>query len=122
MKRILLIEDELILSSALLHKFSKSNKYHVDICYSNPLLKKLLAGKFNYDFVVLDSVLPFANSIELLKSPKLKTTKIIFVSKNPSLKQKDQVLSHGVSHYLELFPYSLSSYLDLVYKTIDHID
>ena len=68
--RILLIEDEVALSDALVQIFHK-HKYIVDACYDGESgLDNALSGI--YDMIVLDFMLPKMNGYEVLKEIRAK--------------------------------------------------
>ena len=80
--RILLVEDEVKLSAALVQIFHQ-NKYIVDACYDGESgLDNALSGI--YDMIVLDVMLPKMNGLDVLREirrNKLNTPVLLLTAK-----------------------------------------
>ncbi|MBR3268629.1 MAG: response regulator transcription factor [Oscillospiraceae bacterium] len=98
--RILLVEDEVALSDALVQIFHK-NKYIVDACYDGESgLDNALSGI--YDMIVLDFMLPKMNGYEVLKeirSKKIKTP-VIMLTARDTIADKVNCLDIGADDYM----------------------
>ncbi len=98
--RILLIEDEVALSDALVQIFHK-NKYIVDACYDGESgLDNALSGI--YDMIVLDFMLPKMNGYEVLKEIRAKkiTTPVMMLTARDTIADKVDCLDIGADDYM----------------------
>lgn len=98
--RILLVEDEVALSEALV-QILKKNNYTVDACYNGE--DGLSAAETGiYDVVVLDIMLPRKNGLDVLKIMRDEgvTTPVILLTAKSSLKDKALGFSLGADDYL----------------------
>lgn len=100
--RILLVEDNFILSNLIKHKLSA---FHVvDASYSLRKARYFLDTR-TYDFLILDLVLPDGNGYELrryLKENKI-VLPILFLTANLNFKQKIHCLSQGDDYLVKPF-------------------
>lgn len=98
--KILLIEDEKLLSKALT-KILTANNYSVDAAYNGPEgLSHLTLG--NYDIVILDIMLPEMDGITVLKEARKKgvNTPVIILSAKSDIKDKVLGLDSGANYFL----------------------
>jgi DNA-binding response OmpR family regulator len=98
--RLLLAEDELSLSKALVHILEK-NHYTVDPVYNGQdAYDYLLNG--NYDAVILDVMMPYIDGISLLKKIRNKgnTIPILILSAKSEIDDKVLGLDSGANDYL----------------------
>lgn len=98
--RILLVEDEVALSDALVQIFHK-NKYIVDACYDGESgLDNALSGI--YDMIVLDVMLPRMNGLEVLKEIRAKklTTPVLLLTAKDTVADKVSGLDVGADDYM----------------------
>ncbi len=98
--RILLIEDEVALSDALVQIFHK-HKYIVDACYDGESgLDNALSGI--YDMIVLDFMLPKLNGFEVLKEIRAKkmTTPVLMLTARDTVADKVNCLDIGADDYM----------------------
>ena len=98
--RILLIEDEVALSDALVQIFHK-HKYIVDACYDGESgLDNALSGI--YDMIVLDFMLPKMNGYEVLKEIRAKkmTTPVMMLTARDTIADKVNCLDIGADDYM----------------------
>lgn len=98
--RILLVEDEVALSDALVQIFQK-NKYIVDACYDGESgLDNALSGI--YDMIVLDVMLPRMNGLEVLKVIREKkiTTPVLLLTAKDTVADKVSGLDVGADDYM----------------------
>lgn len=98
--RILLIEDEIHLSEAIVHLL-KQQHFLVDANYDG------LEGYYNilsdrYDVVILDVMLPSMNGFDILKKVREEenTTPIIMLTARGELEDKLEGLNNGADDYL----------------------
>ncbi|MBQ8921410.1 MAG: response regulator transcription factor [Oscillospiraceae bacterium] len=98
--RILLIEDEVALSDALVQIFHK-HKYIVDACYDGESgLDNALSGI--YDMIVLDFMLPKMNGYEVLKEIRAQkmTTPVMMLTARDTIADKVNCLDIGADDYM----------------------
>jgi len=98
--RILLIEDEVALSDALVQIFHK-NKYIVDACYDGESgLDNALSGI--YDLIILDFMLPKMNGYEVLKEIRTQklTTPVMMLTARDTIADKVDCLDIGADDYM----------------------
>ena len=98
--RILLIEDELNLSEALIHVFKK-NKYEADAAYNGKTGEEMAMNEV-YDVIVLDRMLPERDGVTLLKNIRKKgiKTPVIFLTAKHTTQDKIEGLDAGADDYL----------------------
>jgi DNA-binding response OmpR family regulator len=108
--KILLIEDEVSLSDALLYILKKNN-YTVDTSYDG-LNGEEMAETGDYDIIVLDRMLPGKEGLEVLKSLRKKNvfTPVLFLTAKDSIKDRIQGLDSGADDYL-VKPFSKEEFL-----------
>lgn len=98
--RILLVEDEIGLSDALVQIFAK-NKYMTDACYDGVSgLDNALTGI--HDVIILDIMLPGMNGLEVLREirrNKLETPVILLTAKD-EISDKVTGLDYGADDYI----------------------
>ena len=98
--RILLVEDEVGLSDALVQILSR-NKYMVDACYDGVSgLDNALTGI--HDVIILDIMLPGMNGLEILREirrNKLDTPVILLTAKD-EISDKVTGLDYGADDYI----------------------
>ena len=98
--RILLVEDEIGLSDALVQIFHK-NKYIVDACYDGESgLDSSLSDI--YDIIVLDVMLPKINGLDVLRAIRSNhlTTPVLLLTARDSVADKVAGLDVGADDYL----------------------
>lgn len=98
--RILLVEDEVALSDALVQIFHK-NKYIVDACYDGESgLDNALSGI--YDMIVLDFMLPKMSGYDVLKELRAKkvTTPVMMLTARDTISDKVDCLDIGADDYM----------------------
>ncbi len=98
--RILLAEDEVALSGALVKIFER-NHYSVDAVYTGEdALTYLAAG--NYDVLVLDVMMPHTDGIEVLRTLRAKGDPIpvLILSARGETDDRVQGLDAGANYYL----------------------
>ena len=98
--RILLVEDEVSLSDALVQIFHK-NKYIVDACYDGESgLDNTLSGI--YDIIVLDLMLPKMNGLDVLREIRKNklTTPVLLLTARDSIADKVSGLDVGADDYM----------------------
>lgn len=98
--RILVVEDEVHLSEALVQILTK-NKYTADPVYDGVSgLDNALTGI--YDVIILDIMLPQMNGLEVLKHIRQQklTTPVILLTAKDEVSDKVKGLDHGADDYL----------------------
>ncbi len=98
--RILLVEDEVALSDALVQIFHK-NKYIVDACYDGESgLDNALSGI--YDIIVLDVMLPRMNGIDVLREIRRNklNTPVLLLTARDTVQDKVAGLDVGADDYM----------------------
>lgn len=98
--RILLVEDEVALSDALVQIFHK-NKYIVDACYDGESgLDNALSGI--YDMIVLDVMLPKMNGLDVLREIRRNkmTTPVLLLTAKDAISDKVAGLDVGADDYM----------------------
>lgn len=102
MKQILLVEDD-ALYSKILSYILENNGYDVE-CATNGLQAMQMVDDKNYDLVVTDILMPFANGLELLSkiktTPSSKSIKVIVMSLMEDDYYLSESLSRGADEYL----------------------
>lgn len=98
MKRILLVEDELILGDTILISLQKMGY----LCTWVKTLKdaKQRLDKEEYDGVVLDWNLPDGEGLALLKHPRRSLSMMLVLSSKSSVAERVQGLTRGADDYL----------------------
>lgn len=98
--RILLVEDELHLSEAIVHLLKKNN-YTVDACLDGEEgYDNIMSGI--YDIVILDVMLPSMNGFEILQKVREENNQvpIIMLTARTQTEDKVQGLDYGADDYL----------------------
>lgn len=98
--RILLVEDEVRLSQALVEIFQK-NRYGIDAVYTGPEgLKYAQSG--NYDAIILDIMLPGQDGISILKTLRedRNQTPVMLLTAKDEVHDKVKGLDCGADDYL----------------------
>ena len=98
--RILLVEDEVALSDALVQIFHK-NKYIVDACYDGESgLDNALSGI--YDIIVLDVMLPRMNGLDVLREIRKNklTMPVLLLTAKDTVQDKVSGLDVGADDYM----------------------
>ncbi|MCH5295055.1 MAG: response regulator transcription factor [Treponema sp.] len=98
--RILLVEDEVRLSQALVEIFQK-NRYGIDAVYTGPEgLKYAQSG--NYDAIILDIMLPGQDGISILKTLRedRNQTPVMLLTAKDEVQDKVKGLDCGADDYL----------------------
>lgn len=102
MKQILLVEDD-ALYSKILSYILENNGYNVE-CATNGIQAMRMVDDKNYDLVVTDILMPFANGLELLSkiktTPSSKSIKVIVMSLMEDEYYLSESLSRGADEYL----------------------
>jgi CheY-like chemotaxis protein len=102
MKQILLVEDD-ALYSKILSYILENNGYDVE-CATNGIQAMRMVDDKNYDLVVTDILMPFANGLELLSkiknTPSSKSIKVIVMSLMEDDYYLSESLSRGADEYL----------------------
>lgn len=98
--RLLLVEDEIRLSEALVY-ILKKNKYSVDAVYDG-IAGLEMAESGIYDVIILDRMLPGLNGIEILKSIRGAglTTPVLFLTAMDTISDRVLGLDNGADDYL----------------------
>lgn len=98
--RILLIEDEVNLSEALVYVLKK-NKYEADAAYDGKTGEEMAMNEV-YDVIVLDRMLPEQDGITLLKNIRNKgiKTPVIFLTAKHTTQDRIEGLDAGADDYL----------------------
>ena len=98
--RILLVEDEVRLSQALVEIFQK-NKYCVDAVYTGPEGLKYAQGGI-YDAIVLDIMLPGMDGITILRTlrEEKNDVPVLFLSAKDEIADKVKGLDCGADDYM----------------------
>ncbi|WP_333859976.1 response regulator transcription factor [Clostridium sp.] len=98
--RLLLIEDEIMLSEALVYIFKKNN-YTVDAAYDG-IKGQEMAESDIYDVIILDRMLPGKDGLEILKDIRNKGihTPVIILTAMDSISSRVEGLDQGADDYL----------------------
>ena len=98
--RILLIEDEVTLSEALVH-ILKKNKCEADVAYDGKTGEEMAMSDI-YDVIVLDRMLPERDGVTLLKNIRKKgvSTPVIFLTAKHTTQDRIEGLDAGADDYL----------------------
>lgn len=116
MPKILLVEDEIIISEPF-GMVLRLQKYDVDIA-SNGLEALEFCAKNTYDLILLDIMMPLCNGVEFLKQANLKktapNTKIIMMTNLSSGKEIDDALKLGAKKSLLKASVTPQKLIDLV--------
>ncbi len=108
--RILLVDDEVALSDALIQIFKK-NKYIVDVCYDGESALDYAMTDI-YDLIVLDVMLPKMNGLDVLQELRKEkiTTPVILLTARDSITDKVAGLDVGADDYITK-PFALEELL-----------
>lgn len=98
--RLLLVEDEIMLSDALVYILKKNN-YIVDAAYDGIEGDEMAQSQI-YDVIILDRMLPGKNGIDILKNiRKMKSeTPVIMLTAMDSIDNRVEGLDNGADDYL----------------------
>lgn len=98
--RLLLVEDEIMLSDALVYILKKNN-YMVDAAYDGIEGDEMAQSKI-YDIIILDRMLPGKNGIEILKDIRKKKieTPVIMLTAMDTIENRVEGLDNGADDYL----------------------
>lgn len=98
--RVLLVEDEKALATALSKLMSKNN-IAVDLAYDGEE-GAYLAKKDIYDVIILDIMLPYKSGLEILKELRAlnKKTPVLFLSARDTIEDRVVGLDSGADDYL----------------------
>ncbi|MFL0194760.1 response regulator transcription factor [Clostridium sp. WILCCON 0269] len=98
--RLLLIEDEVMLSDALVYILKKNN-YNVDTAYDGIKGQEMAESQI-YDVIILDRMLPGKNGLDILKDIRNKGigTPVIILTAMDSVSNRVEGLDHGADDYL----------------------
>jgi DNA-binding response OmpR family regulator len=98
--RILLVEDEINLSEALVYTLKKNN-YIVDAAYDG-ITGLQMAEALIYNVIILDRMLPGKEGLDILKELRKQgnTTPILILTAKDSVKNRIEGLDSGADDYL----------------------
>jgi len=98
--RILLVEDEVNLSEALVYTLKKNN-YIVDAAYDG-ITGQQMAETMDYNIIILDRMLPGKEGLDILKDLRKQgiTTPILILTAKDSVKNRIEGLDSGADDYL----------------------
>lgn len=108
--RILLVEDEVRLSEALVHTLKKNN-YIVDVAFDG-ITGQQMAETEMYNVIILDRMLPRKNGLDVLIELRKQgiTTPVLILTAKDSIKNRVEGLDSGADDYLTK-PFSKSELL-----------
>jgi len=108
--RILLVEDEVRLSEALVHTLKKNN-YIVDVAFDG-ITGQQMAETEMYNVIILDRMLPGKNGLDVLIELRKQgiTTPVLILTAKDSIKNRVEGLDSGADDYLTK-PFSKSELL-----------
>lgn len=122
MPKILLVEDDPMISEIYQRKFSEAG-FEVDIAASGKeVLKK--AGESEFDIILLDLVLPEISGMEVLKELKKggkysSRAKVIIFSNLNEKEQQDEAIENGADGFIAKTHYSPSDLVREVRRIFD---
>lgn len=98
--RILLVEDEIHLSEALVYTLKKSN-YIVDTAFDG-IVGQEMAESGLYNIIILDRMLPGKEGLDVLKTLRKQgiTTPVLILTAKDSIKDRIEGLDSGADDYL----------------------
>lgn len=98
--RILIVEDEHKIANSIKQGLEQE-KYTVDVAY-NGTSGYDLAHSENYDLIILDSMLPFINGIEIIKKLRFEQihTPILMLTAKGQIEDKIEGLDTGADDYV----------------------
>ncbi|AYD40461.1 DNA-binding response regulator [Clostridium fermenticellae] len=98
--RLLLVEDEIMLSDALVYILKKNN-YAVDAAYDGIEGDEMAQSKI-YDIIILDRMLPQKNGIDILKNLRKRKieTPVIMLTAMDTIENRVEGLDNGADDYL----------------------
>lgn len=98
--RILIVEDEHKIANSIKQGLEQE-KYTVDVAY-NGTSGYDLAHSENYDLIILDSMLPFINGIEIIKKLRFEQihTPILMLTARGQIEDKIEGLDTGADDYV----------------------
>lgn len=98
--RILLVEDEINLSEALVYTLKKNN-YIVDVAYDG-ITGQQMAEMKAYNVIILDRMLPGKEGLDVLKELRNQgiTTPVLILTAKDSVKNRIEGLDSGADDYL----------------------
>ena len=103
-KRILIVDDDLLLVKLLQHKLS-SNGYETVVAHNGAdALRSLAANKAKFDLIVLDAMMPEVDGFEVLRklgsSPVTKSIPVVMLTARRREQDVVNGLSLGARDYL----------------------
>lgn len=98
--KILLVEDEIHLSEALVYTLKKNN-YIIDVAF-NGIEGQEMAETAGYNIIILDRMLPGKEGLEVLKTLRMQgiTTPVLILTAKDSIKDRIEGLDSGADDYL----------------------
>ncbi|OAA86863.1 response regulator transcription factor [Clostridium ljungdahlii] len=98
--RLLLVEDEVMLSDALVYILKKNN-YVVDAAYDGITGEEMAESEI-YDLIILDRMLPEKNGLDILKFIRKKgiETPVLMLTAMDSIENRVEGLDNGADDYL----------------------
>jgi DNA-binding NtrC family response regulator len=112
MKKIMIIDDELVILDVLNQFLSRSGKYEIET-YSNPDFALQHAKNGNYDLILSDIMMPSTSGMDILEEVK-KT--------NPSIKvilMTAYSNQHKIEHSKDL---GVDKYLEKPFKSLQDVE
>ncbi|ABN52034.1 DNA-binding response OmpR family regulator [Acetivibrio thermocellus AD2] len=108
--KILLVEDEVRLSEALVHTLKKNN-YIVDVAFDG-ITGQQMAETNMYNVIILDRMLPKKDGLDVLRDLRKQgvTTPVLILTAKDSVKNRVEGLDSGADDYLTK-PFSKSELL-----------
>ncbi|MCQ1529425.1 response regulator transcription factor [Lutispora saccharofermentans] len=108
--RLLLIEDEIALSDALVFMLKKKG-YMVDAAYDG-ISGQEMAETDSYDLLIVDRMLPYKEGVSIIKDLRMKgiKTPVLILTAKDSIKDRVEGLDAGADDYL-LKPFSTEELL-----------
>lgn len=108
--KILLVEDEVRLSEALVHTLKKNN-YIVDVSFDG-ITGQQMAETNMYNVIILDRMLPKKDGLDVLRDLRKQgvTTPVLILTAKDSVKNRVEGLDSGADDYLTK-PFSKSELL-----------
>ncbi|MCR3760856.1 response regulator transcription factor [Clostridium felsineum] len=98
--KILLVEDEIHLSDALVYTLKKNN-YIVDTAFDGIQGEKMAESE-KYNIIILDRMLPLKEGLDVLKNLRKQkiTTPVLILTAKDSIKDRIEGLDSGADDYL----------------------
>ncbi len=121
MKKILIVEDEIILAGMYQDKFTQAG-FEVILAYSAEEASKILRKEIP-DLILLDILLPKENGVSFLakmrKNPKLSSIPVVAFSNYDDPKTKKQAFKLGIKDYLIKTSYTPQEIIEKVKGYLD---